>query len=76
MSRRGAAATLGMATLSDIETEGFLGPILTRKLMERGKSIGQALVEAKAEVALLAPNRPDVQAGMTLLGDPELVLNP
>ena len=73
---RGAAATLGMATLSGIDTEGLLGPILTPRLMERGKSIGQALVEAKAEVAKVAPNRPDVQVGMTLLGDPELVLIP
>lgn len=73
---RGAAATLGMATLSNIETEGLLGPILTRTLMDSGKSIGQALLEAKAEVARVAPNRPDVQLGMTLLGDPELVLNP
>jgi hypothetical protein len=73
---RGAAATLGMATLSDIGTEGLLGPILTPRLMEPGKSIGQALVEAKAEVARVAPNRLDVQVGMTLLGDPELVLNP
>jgi hypothetical protein len=73
---RGAAATLGMATLSNIETEGLLGPILIPRLMENGKSIGQALVEAKAEVARIAPNRPDVQIGMTLLGDPELVLNP
>lgn len=73
---RGAAATLGMATLSNVETEGLLGPILVPRLMENGKSIGQALVEAKAEVARVAPNRPDVQIGMTLLGDPELVLNP
>lgn len=73
---RGAAATLGMATLSNIETEGLLGPILTRNLMVRGKSIGQALLEAKAEVETVAPGRPDVQAGMTLLGDPELVLIP
>ena len=73
---RGAAATLGMATLSNIETEGLLGPILVPRLMENGKSIGQALVEAKAEVARIAPDRPDVQIGMTLLGDPELVLNP
>ncbi|MCL4810771.1 MAG: hypothetical protein KJ062_23675, partial [Thermoanaerobaculia bacterium] len=73
---RGAAASLGMATLSNIETEGLLGPILTPLLMEPGKSIGQALLEAKAEAARIAPNRPDVQLGMTLLGDPELVLNP
>lgn len=73
---RGAAATLGMATLSNIETEGLLGPILTRNLMVRGKSIGQALLEAKTEVETVAPGRPDVQAGMTLLGDPELVLIP
>ncbi len=73
---RGAAATLGMATLSNIETEGLLGPILTRTLMVRGKSIGQALLEAKTEVERVAPGRPDVQFGMTLLGDPELVLVP
>ncbi len=73
---RGAAATLGMATLSNIETEGLLGPILTRTLMVRGKSIGQALLEAKTEVERVAPGRPDVQFGMTLLGDPELVLIP
>jgi len=73
---RGAAATLGMATLSDVSTEGLLGPILTPRLLRPGTPIGQALVEAKAEVARIAPNRPDVQVGMTLLGDPELVLVP
>lgn len=73
---RGAVAALGTATLSDVSSDVLLGPVLTSKLLERGKSIGQALVEAKAEVNKVAPNRPDIQVGMTLLGDPELVLLP
>jgi hypothetical protein len=73
---RGAAAALGTATLSEVSSDAILGPILTSRLLEKGKSIGQALVEAKADVAKVAPNRPDIQVGMTLLGDPELVLVP
>ena len=73
---RGAAATLGTATMTELSAEAVIAPILMQKLFVRGKTVGQALVEAKAELARSAPGQADIQAGLTLLGDPELVVNP
>jgi hypothetical protein len=73
---RGAAATLGTATMTELSAEAIIAPILMQKLFVRGKTVGQALVEAKAELARSAPGQADIQAGLTLLGDPELVVNP
>jgi hypothetical protein len=41
-----------------------------------GMSIGQALQEAKTELAKTHPGLLDVQLGWTLMGDPALVIVP
>lgn len=71
---RGAVATMGSATLTDVSSDAVFGPILTQRLSQPRKSIGQALLEAKTEMERVAPGRIDIQVGFTLLGDPELVL--
>ena len=41
-----------------------------------GQDLGAALLDAKTQLATDGHNRPDIQLGMTLLGDPEVVINP
>jgi hypothetical protein len=44
------------------------------KLVEPGKTVGQALLEAKQELALTHPEYTDVLLGYNVLGDAALVL--
>jgi len=73
---RGAAAVLGGTTLTDSRSERRLGELLTPRLVTPGMSIGQALQDAKSELAATHPELLDVLLGWTLMGDPELVLEP
>ena len=71
----GAATVLGASTLTLAEAERLMGEILMPKLVQPGMTIGQALLEAKRELALTHPEYTDVLLGYQILGDGALVLN-
>ena len=73
---RGAAAVLGAATLTDSSSEQLLGELLTPRLVVPGMSVGQALLDAKRELAATHPELADVLIGWSLMGDPALVIEP
>ncbi|MFZ5919780.1 MAG: C25 family cysteine peptidase [Chloroflexota bacterium] len=73
---RGAAAVLGASTLTGSDSEALLGGLLTPRLAAPGMSLGQALQEAKSELAQSHPDLLDVLLGWTLMGDPTLVIDP
>ncbi len=73
---RGAAAVLGAATLTEVSSDKLLGGLLMPWLMTPGTTIGEAMVQAKQELARTRPDLTDVILGWTLLGDPGLVLVP
>lgn len=73
---RGAAAVLGASTLTDSASERMLGNLLTPRITTPGMPIGQALVDAKQELAKEHPDLLDVILGWSLMGDPALVVEP
>ncbi|MEW5939864.1 MAG: C25 family cysteine peptidase, partial [Chloroflexota bacterium] len=73
---KGAAAVLGSATLTSVASEDMLGQLLTPRLVTPGTTIGQALQQAKAELALTHPELADVLLGWSLMGDPALMIEP
>ncbi len=73
---RGAAAVLGASTLTDSASEALLGKLLMPRLVTPGMSMGQALQDAKHELALTHPELLDVLLGWSLMGDPALVIEP
>ncbi len=73
---RGAAAVLGSATLLSTASAEKLSKLLVPRLARRGERLGDAVLEAKRELARTHPDRLDVLLGWTLLGDPTLVLEP
>jgi hypothetical protein len=72
----GAAAVLGASTLTDSGSEALLGGLLTPRMVTPGMSIGQALQDAKSELAQTHPELLDVLLGWSLMGDPALVIQP
>ena len=73
---RGAAAVLGASTLTDSGSEELLGELLTPRMVTAGMTIGQALQDAKHELAQTHPELSDVLLGWSLMGDPALVIEP
>ncbi|HEX2997808.1 MAG TPA: C25 family cysteine peptidase, partial [Anaerolineales bacterium] len=73
---RGAAAVIGATTLADSESERILGELLTPRLTTPGMTIGQALRDAKRELAKTHPDMLDMLLGFSLMGDPALVIQP
>jgi fimbrial isopeptide formation D2 family protein len=73
---RGAAAVLGASTLTDSSSEALLGQLLMPRMVTPGMSMGQALRDAKLELALTHPELLDVLLGWSLMGDPALVIQP
>ena len=73
---RGAAAVLGASTLTDAGSEQLLGELLTPRLAIQGMTLGQALQDAKVELARTRPELADVLVGWSLMGDPGLVVTP
>lgn len=73
---QGAAATMGPATLTELESHAEFGLYLLPKLARPGVSIGWAVTQAKQEFAAVSPQRIDIILGWTLLGDPTLIVNP
>lgn len=72
----GAAAVLGASTLTQAASERGLALELYGRLFAPGKSLGQAIVEAKQAYAQRYPAHLDVLLGWTLLGDPTLPVTP
>ncbi len=73
---RGAAAALGAVTLTEAESERLLGELLTPRMVQPGVRLGDALQQAKAELAQTNPDLLDVLLGWTLMGDPTLTIVP
>ena len=61
---QGAAAVLGASTLTDSSSEELLGTLLTPRLVTPGMTIGQAVQDAKSELAQTHPELLDVTAGL------------
>jgi len=72
----GAAATLGAVTITDSTSEKELGLRFIPRATESGKTIGQALLEAKQDLAQNHPEMLDVLLGWSLMGDPALIIEP
>ena len=70
--RRGAALVLGASTLTDASSESQLARRLLDRLFQPGMTIGQAVQDAKADLASTQPQLLDVILGWTLLGDPAM----
>jgi len=73
---QGAAALLGSATVSKSSSDFLIGPAFTTRIFLPGKTVGEAMIEAKREVAKNGGDLRDILAGWNLLGDPALVLVP
>jgi hypothetical protein len=73
---QGAAAVLGTTTISEDTSQRLLGAALIPWLTEPGVTIGDALLQAKQQVAAQAPSAQDILLGWTILGDPTLVVTP
>jgi hypothetical protein len=73
---RGAAAVLGSATLLETSSAAALSEKLAPKIGLPGATLGEAVREAKKELATARPELLDVLLGWTLLGDPALVVEP
>ena len=72
----GAAAVFGATTLTYLQDEKLLAAQLMPRLATPGMTIGQALQDAKSQLAQTNPKMPDVFLGWTLMGDPALVIEP
>ncbi len=70
---RGAVAVMGATTLTSAHNERLLADRFYAQLAS-GKSLGQAITDAKTELALSRPDALDVLLGWNLLGFPELQL--
>lgn len=72
----GAAAVLGASTITESTSDQALGERLIPRLSQPGMTIGQAIQEAKSDLAQTNPDLTDVLLGWTLLGDPALMVAP
>ena len=70
----GAATVLGATTLTSSAGERALGVELNKRMYVEGKTIGEAMIEAKRALAEYE-DYPAVQLGWHLLGDPALKVN-
>lgn len=73
---KGAAAVMGAVTLTEAGSEQLLGELLTPRLVMPKMTIGQAMQDAKVELAQTHPELIDVLLGWSLMGDPTLVIEP
>ena len=71
----GAAAVLGSSTLTLASSEAALGSRLFDEMYVPGKTIGQALIDAKRTISGNASNN-DVLLGWQIMGDPAIVMKP
>jgi hypothetical protein len=69
---RGAAAVLGASTLTQANAEARLAQLVYQHLLVPGATLGQAVLDAKRQLAQTHPHQHDVILGWTILGDPAL----
>ena len=72
----GAAAVFGAATITTFREDDAFAALLQRHLTTPGKPIGEAILDAKRELAETYPGMLEVILGLNLLGDPAMVLAP
>lgn len=72
----GAAAVAGSTTITLASSERALGDLMMPRMIQQGVTIGSAMQNAKAELALTQPELTDVILGWTILGDPTVKVNP
>lgn len=73
---RGAAAIIAASGLTDLESDRTIALKMIPAMTTPGVRFGDALNIAKRDMWLSAPEARDVITGLTLLGDPALVVNP
>ena len=73
---QGAAAVLGATSLTWASSEEALSRHLMPYLTQPGRAVGEAMLQAKRDLAQSSPTMHDVLLGWTLLGDPALVVQP
>lgn len=72
---RGAVVVMGASTLTGSSSEAVLGQHMMPLLVQPGMTIGEAMQQAKAEMAAVSKAQRDVLLGWTILGDPTLVID-
>lgn len=73
-SEAGAVTVLGASTLTTSEEERALGVEVNKRMYQEGKTIGEAVIEAKQALRLIG-DFPAVQLGWQIIGDPAIVVN-
>ncbi len=71
---RGAAVVVGSAGYSFVQSGRALGERLIPRLTRPGLTVGQALTDAKQDLASSNPEMRDAILGWTILGDPAVVI--
>ncbi len=72
----GAATVLGATGLTSSAGERLLGIELNKRMYNEGKTIGDAVIEAKQALAQIDSSADDILIGYQILGDPALIVNP
>jgi len=73
---QGAAAVVGASTLTRIASDRAMSLRVLSNLTKQGQTLGQAIVAAKRSLVATEGNQKDVVLGLTLLGDPALMIEP
>lgn len=73
---RGAAALLGVSGLVETPVSEKLSRLFAARMAVPGTRLGDAMTEARRELALQYPEYRGALLGWTLLGDPALVIEP
>jgi hypothetical protein len=73
---QGAAAVVGASTVTVIASDQAIGRRILRNVMRPGQTLGGAIHAAKRDLVASSGNSKDVVLGLTLLGDPALVIEP
>jgi len=71
---KGAALVVGSSTLTNAASGQQLGLRLMPLVADPGMTIGQAMTQAKQDLATTRPHMTDAILGWTILGDPALVI--
>lgn len=71
----GAVAVLGASTLTTSSEERAYGELLNRHLFDEGKTIGEAVLQAKQDLSRTSGNSLAIQYGYNVIGDPAVVIN-
>lgn len=72
--QNGAVTVMGASTLTLAKSEVELGKALFETMYVPGKTLGQALIEAKKKISV-NKSRSDVLLGWQIIGDPAIVMN-